>query len=86
MHSSLFNDEDLPSLQENGIDPDAPLPDDDEQELVQDPEVELPLSDTSMQVLSTSIDPSQHSDVYGIHLYLRTVTLLHTLMSRDGLL
>ena len=79
MHSSLFNDEDLPSLQEYGID-------EDEQELVQVPEVELPLSDTSMQVLSTSIDPSQHSDVYGIDLYLRTVTLLHTLMSRDGLL
>lgn len=86
LYSDLFVDEDLPSLEEHGIDPDTLDIAQDDQDAVDILETNLPLSDESLQTLSSTVDPLQASEVYGVDLYLPTVTLVHSLMEGDGLL
>ena len=68
-----------------GIDPNALDIAQDDQDSVEVPETNIPLSDESFQTLSSTVDPLRVSDVYGVDLYLETVSLLHSLMRRDGL-
>ena len=69
-----------------GIDYDADANiDEDDSETVSIPEINLPLSDASLSMLTMSLDPLQQSDSYGADIYLQAVNLVYQLMISDGL-
>ena len=59
---------------------------DDEESCVVVPRTHIPLSDARLERLVREINPLQHSDDFGKQLFIRTVQLLFTLMSEEGLL
>lgn len=69
-----------------GIDYDADANiDEDDSETVSIPEINLPLSDASLSMLTMSLDPLQQSDSYGADIYLQAVNLVYQLIISDGL-
>ena len=62
-------------------------PDDliDEDDAINVPETVVPLSDSSINMLTGSINPLQQSDSYGADIYMQTVNLVYQLMLREGL-
>ena len=75
----------LDSPEEYGIDTDE-LTEDDDVSIVDVPQTVLPLSETSLDSLTNSIDPEAHSTDQGIDIYLRTVAFIHDCMQNDGLI
>ena len=72
-----------------GPTPDYPTGSDDEvvetYEQVTIPEIDIPLSNNSLQQLHVSINPLQDCDDFGKQLYLDTILILFNLMSADNL-
>ena len=74
----LFIDNVFPSITANVVRDDIPS--------ISVPEINLPLSDSALQRLYTSVDPLQESNSYGADIYMRTVTLVYQLMQDENLL
>ena len=82
----LFADEGDVDSNSYGIDYDADANiDEDDSETVSIPEINLPLSDASLSMLTMSLDPLQQSDSYGADIYLQAVNLVYQLIISDGL-
>ena len=70
-----------------GDDPEAPTPEcDDDGATVTVPEIDLPLSQYSLDVLEVTINPMQECDDYGLQLYMDSVHLVHQLMQDNQLI
>uniref|UniRef100_A0ABM0MHA4 Uncharacterized protein LOC102808228 n=1 Tax=Saccoglossus kowalevskii TaxID=10224 RepID=A0ABM0MHA4_SACKO len=62
-----------------GIDPQAPVPDEDEYNITL-PEVLLPLPNDTLDVLTQTINPLEESNDYGISIYILTRERLYSLL------
>lgn len=82
--SDLF-DENV-DLENYGLDPEAPLPEEDEEESVVVPDTSILLSPASVRVLQATVNPLQPCNDHGIQLYKDTVHTLYQLMQNDLLL
>ena len=60
--------------------------DDDDGARVTVPVIDLPLSQSSLDVLEARISPMQECDDHGVQLYMDCVHLVHQLMHDDQLL
>ena len=70
-----------------GDDPEAPTPEcDDDGATVTVPEIDLPLSQYSLDVLEVTINPMQECDDYGLQLYMDSVHLVHQLTQDNQLI
>lgn len=69
-----------------GIDPSYSTDVDDEEDRVIIPQVDIPLTHTSLQRLHFEINPLEETFDFGKQIYYNTVHLLHDLMIEDGLL
>lgn len=78
----LFTDQDDIDCNSYGVDPDDLI---DEDDAINVPETVVPLSDSSINMLTGSINPLQQSDSYGADIYMQTVNLVYQLMLREGL-
>ena len=68
------------------MDPDAPTPDsDDDTVVISVPNTNIPLSQSSLDTLHSTIDPLQDCDDFGADLYVRTIRLMYQLMDNDDL-
>ena len=76
----------LDDINTYGIDPDESVSDDESTSNVEVPELNLPLSQSSLDNLRSNIDPEAHSQNQGVDIYIQTVTLVNRLMQQDGLL
>ena len=79
----------LDDIEVYGVDTDESITGTDEEEdtsVVEVPATNFPLSETSLDILSTTIDPEAHSANQGKDTYTQTVSLLHSLMQNDGLI
>ena len=86
MGSILFTDNDPADLHMYGQDPEAPIPDSDDDATIVIPENQLLLSQSSLDALQAAINPLQECDDYGIQLYKDCVRVVHQLMQNDQLL
>ena len=82
--SQLFDEDIDPALY--GYDPDEQHTSADEEDSVVVPPTNIPLSQSSLDQLSTAINPMQDYNDFGKQLYLDTIQQLFNLMSTDGLI
>ena len=79
--SDLFDE----NVDLHGLDPEAPLPEENEEESVV-PDTSISLSPASVRVLQATANPLQPCNDHGIQLYEDTVHNLYQLMQNDSLL
>ena len=83
--SSLFLEDEPINTDTYGLDPEAPPPDSDDNAIVI-PHTSLPLSDNSMHLLTSSINPLQQCTDNGMQMYYDCLSLVHQLMQQDHLI
>lgn len=69
--------------QSYGVDPNNDDVEDDLEREISVPETPYPLSDENMAILQSNISPLQSSSVYGVDLYMDTITLVFTLLENQ---
>ena len=74
------------NLEDYGVDPEAPVPDDEEDTNVTVPTTSIPLSQRSLQHLMATVNPLQECSDHGVQLYITAVHTLYSLMETDNLL
>ena len=82
--SSLFAEH--IDLEMFGFDPEAPSPDEDEETLVVIPDTDIPLSQSSIGMLQSTVNPVEECNDFGIQLYKDTVHIVYQLMQNDNLI
>jgi hypothetical protein len=76
-------DADPEDVEEYGIDPEGPMPEEDEhwQNNVVVPHISNPLTETEYQMLCLEIDPLENGTDFGMDIYRAVVTLIYQLIS-----